>query len=474
MKNSLIKYVLFSLMVLTGFFTAMAQESSTLYFMKGVSQSDLLNPALHNDSSRVVISLPGLSGIYFNANSGFAVNDLIHKGTGLLADSLVMDFESFQNALKSKNSIEQNVSIPLLYIGIRVKKSFFSFGITEKEVAQLTFDKSLVTFIKDGNAPYVGQDFDLGNLEFDALHYREYAFGYSNEVIKNKLTVGLKLKALYGKSAIQTERMNLKVETAADASYLNLKSDMKVNISMPGKLEYDSINYLSGINSDNLKPGDYMMQTGNFGMAFDLGAVYILTPKITLSGSIIDMGKISFKKDLININKTATYKWEGIDVSKSLDKTKSDYVSIDDLFSNEADKMSNSFRPNKSEIKSESFDVSIPTKIYLGGAYQINKKYDIGLLDRLYMYKGMSKNSVTLSGNAMFGNFFSLTGSYSMIGNSYNNLGLGMAIRAGSTQLYLVSDNLLALNPSKAQLVNLKFGMNFLFGRIHAPKAAVE
>ena len=474
MKNRFIKYILFSFIILAGSIIVSAQESTTLYFMKGVSQSDLLNPALHNDSSSVVIGLPGLSGMYFDANSGFAINDLIHKGTGLLADSLVMDIDRFHSALKSSNAIEQNFSIPLFYLGIRVKKQFFSFGITEKEFAQFTFAKSLVTFIKDGNGPYMGQNFDLGNIGLDAVHYREFAFGYSNELIKNKLTVGLKLKALYGKSAIQTERMNLKVETAADGSYLNLRSDMKVNLSMPATPEYDSINYLSNLNTDKVKAGDYLMQTGNFGMAFDLGAVYNLTPLITLSGSIIDMGKISFKKDLINIDKTVNYKWEGIDVSKSMDPTKADYVPLTDLFSQEADKMTNSFRPNKSEIKSESFDVSLPTKIYLGGSYQITNIFDIGLLDRLYMYKGFSKNSITLSGNTMLGNCFSVSGSYSMIGNSYNNLGLGMGIRLGATQLYMVSDNLLAMNPSSAEVVNFKFGMNFLFGRKHAPKEVVE
>lgn len=474
MKNKFIKYILFSIVLLSGNVLVSAQESNTLYFMKGVPQSDMQNPALHNDSSRLVVGLPGLSGMYFGTQSGFAVNDLIHKGTGVLADSLVMDINRFHNSLKSTNSIHQNIHVPVFYIGLWSKKSFFSFAITEKEVAQLTFDKSMVTFIKDGNGPYMGQNFDMGNLYFDALHYREYAIGYSKELIKSKLTIGLKLKALYGKSAIQTERMNLKVESAADGSYLNLRSDLKVNLSMPTTLEYDSIDNLTGMNTDNFKAIDYMNQTGNLGMAFDLGAVYKLTPRITLSGSIIDMGKISFKKNLININKTANYKWEGIDISKSIDPAKADYVSLEDLLSQEADKMTDSFRPTKNEIRSEAFDVSIPTKIYLGGTYQINNKFNIGLLDRLYMDRSNSNNSLTLSGNAMLGNCFSLSGSYTVNENSYNNLGLGMGIRFGFTQLYVVSDNLLAMDASKAQLVNLRFGMNFLFLRKHATKAMVE
>jgi len=53
-----------------------------------------------------------------------------------------------------------------------------------------------------------------------------------------------------------------------------------------------------------------------------------------------------------------------------------------------------------------------------------------------------------------------------MIGNSYNNLGLGMALKEGSMQLYFVSDNVLAwADPAKASFVNARFGINFLFGR---------
>ena len=46
-----------------------------------------------------------------------------------------------------------------------------------------------------------------------------------------------------------------------------------------------------------------------------------------------------------------------------------------------------------------------------------------------------------------------------------------MAIRLGFMQMYLVSDNLMALNdPAKAEFVNARFGMNFLFGRKHKQK----
>ena len=456
------------LFLMLSFSVVSAQESTTLQFMKGMPQSSLQNPALHNDSSKVVIGFPGLSGMYFDFSSDFAINNLIHKGTGSLADSLVMDIEGFHNSLKETNSIQQNFSMPLFYLGIRSKQSFFSFGITEKEMARFTFAKSLITFIKDGNAPYMGKNFDLGNLDMDAFHYREFAFGFSKELAKKKLTVGAKAKILYGKFAIQTQQMNLKVETAADGSYLNLRSDMNINISGPVTPEYDADNYFTNLNTDDLEPGNYLMHKGNVGMAFDLGAVYKLTPKIIFSGSIVDIGKISFKNDNHNLNHVSNYKWEGIDFSHSLDESKADYVEPRDLADAEFEKLKSSFNPQKGEFSANAFDMSLPTKIYFGGTYSISDHLGFGVLDCLYNNGSISRNSLTFSANTMLGNFFSLTGSYSMIGNSNNNLGLGMAIRLGFMQMYLVSDNLMALNdPAKAEFVNARFGMNFLFGRKH-------
>jgi len=313
MKNIRIKKIVVGLILMLIISTASAQESTSTYFQKGVPQSNFMNPALHNDSSKLVIGIPGMSGVYYDFNGGFAVDDLMHKGTGALADSLVLDLDKFQGALSSSNTIQQHFSLPILYVGFRNKNSFFSFGVAEKALALVSFDKSIVDFLVEGNADYMGKIQDLGNLNMDAFQYREYALGYSHQMLKNKLTIGLKAKLLFGKFAFQTEQMHLSVETAADGSYLNLNSDMRINLSAPVNMEYDSENYFSGTKSDGTSTKEYLLEGDNKGLAFDLGAVYKLTPKITFSGSVIDIGKISFTNKTVNLDHVSTYKWEGVD-----------------------------------------------------------------------------------------------------------------------------------------------------------------
>lgn len=465
MKNQIVKTIIVGLSLIAGFTSVKAQESAILQFMKGLPQSTLQNPALHNDSSDVVMGIPGLSGLYMDVNSPFASYDLIHKGTGVLSDELVLDIDNFPQSLRKVNTLEQNLSVPLFYLGIRSKNSFFSLGITEKQTSQLTFNKSLVQFIADGNAPYVGQNYDLGNLDMDAFHYREFALGYSNEVMKNKLTVGVKAKILYGKMALQTQRNNMTVETAPDGTSIILNADMNISMSAPAQVKYDSEGYFDGMDNEDMDPNNYMLQNGNTGMAFDLGAVYKLTPKLTLSASLVDIGKISFNKDITTLDYTYTYNWEGIDFSNSVDKAQEDYVKPGDLFDNEMDKIEETFKPHRSNFGTKGFNTNIPLKVYLGGTYELSPKVNIGLLERFYKNGDFTQNTISLSGNTLLGNFLTLSGSYSVIGHRMNNLGLGMAVRAGFFQFYIAGDNMLAMRPSRAQYANARFGVNFLMGR---------
>lgn len=448
-----------------------AQESNTLKFMKGMSQSDLFNPALHNDSSKVVIGFPGLSGVGFDFSSGFSIDDVVHKGTGSLADSLVVDLDRFYNALGKTNSVQQHLSVPLFYLGIRGKRSFLSFGISEKEIAQFSFDRNLVGLIKDGNAPYMGKNLDLGDLDVDAVQYTEFALGYSADFLKRKLTIGVKAKALYGRMAMQTERLNLRIETAADGSSLNLNSDINVNISAPVTLEFDQEGVFTGINTEDIEPTDYIWQKENSGLAFDLGAVLKLNSRITLSASILDLGKVSFKNNLHNLSYRSDYKWEGIDFSNSIDESAANYVDPSDLVDEELKKLEKSFTPKRSDFSSNSFQVSLPTRVYLGGTFKLTNKIDVGVLDRMISYDDISYNTVVLSANTMLGNFLSLSGSYSINSSSENSIGAGMSFRLGFMQLYVVADNVqAAVDPTMTQHVNAQFGMNFLFGRKHKAK----
>lgn len=53
------------------------QEISTLYFMNNLPQANGINPAIINDSSKIVIAIPILPGIEFGLNSTFCLSDFL-------------------------------------------------------------------------------------------------------------------------------------------------------------------------------------------------------------------------------------------------------------------------------------------------------------------------------------------------------------------------------------------------------------
>lgn len=464
MKANTIRILFIFCILLSTGMASRAQETTTMHFMKGMPQSTLYNPALHNDSSAVFIGLPGLSGVYVGLNSDFAVNDLIHYGTGNMSDSLIIDIDGFHNGLKDQNYFRQSMDVSLFHLGFRTRKSFISFSVNEKQSASIGFSKSFITFLKDGNGPHMGE-FDLGDLDFSVWHYREFALGFSRELMNGRMSVGVKAKALFGKAALQTERLNFKVNTASDGSSVLLQTDMALDFSAPVTPEYDESDFFKGF-EDNFMADEYILGADNMGVAFDLGAVFKVTPKLLVTASVVDLGSIPFKTNVYNVKHQQSYSWEGLDFSNSLDDTKPGYISAGDMLDTEMDKLEAVVRPKRNEISSNSFTLSLPTKVFIGGTYALNNQLSFGLLDRLYLHNGQTQNSLSLTANAMLGKFFSVTGSYSAISGTYDNLGLGIALRLGFLQFYMVNDNLLALaDPAKAQFVNVRFGMNLLFGR---------
>jgi hypothetical protein len=62
------------------------------------------------------------------------------------------------------------------------------------------------------------------------------------------------------------------------------------------------------------------------------------------------------------------------------------------------------------------------------------------------------------------GRWFNVTGTYSMQGRSFGNIGVGLGIKTGGFQLYMVTDNVFAyMIPTKSKIANARVGFNVIF-----------
>ena len=462
------KIIRFTLLLFVGLIVSnltSAQElNNTLYLMKNVPQSNQLNPAIQPECN-VFIGFPGLSSIYMNySNNGFTYDDIIKNGTGLQKDSLVIDINSFHDALQSTNIISTQLDYTYFSFGIRAKKMFFTLDLSSKIDTRFGFDKGLISFLKNGNASYMGQTANLGGLGLEGTAYNEVALGVSKQVTE-KLTVGIKAKALFGVANTYMDESDLSVYTSESGDLVRLHSKQLMKVSMPlditQKTADDGTNYIDDIDVlDDDMDANFFSGIDNKGFAFDLGATYQFDEKITFYASILDIGGIKWN-DSYELYQDATFDWKGGDWSQSGNSNDPNYREIEDVMEDLTDSISDAFRFRD---KTGSYSKALPTKVYLGGSYELNERLSLGAVSRTEINDGKLHPSLTLSANTRVIRNFSASLSYSMVNNSYNNVGVGLAAKLGPFQLYAVSDNILAMNPNTAKVANIRFGLNMMFG----------
>lgn len=443
---------------------AQAQISQTIYFMDRLPQSSLINPAYQHHHN-FHLGLPAVSSFNVNARTNFAnFNDIVFKHPQY--DSLITflhpdaNSEDFTSRLSNRNFFAPDLHINLFSFGFRANRSFVSFNLSERVSGRGMLPKDLLLLGLQGNEQFVGEKADFSNIGIDMNYYREYALGYAYDV-DDKLNVGARAKILFGKANISFSDMDISLNTDADTYNMDLKSKFTMNFSMPVTLVKDEEGEISDIEAhfdmDDYDPLDFVFNTNNSGFAIDLGASYRLTDPVTLHASILDLGYINWKDDVYNLSMDGEFEFDGVDISSIFDSS-DDSEPGEDLLETIQDRFSISDTRN-------SYRRGLPTRLYLGGTYELSSRVGFGMLSRTQYYQKNFEQAMTLSANANLGRWLSASLSYSMMNNSYNNIGAGLSLGGAGIQLYVLTDNLNSVfHPHKTNSVNLWFGLNLIFG----------
>ncbi len=444
------KKIIYSLYLSAGLlitYTSTAQQDLTMYNMDAVPQRMYVNPAFIPSDSRINIGLPIISSHYLNfSNSGFKYSDLI-KHTG---DSLSVDYPNMLSKLAKNNYLTAAFHLDLLSFGFKIKKNYFSFNISEKIDFQFSYPKDFMELIWKGNGSpdLIGNPVNF-NFGVNFTHYREYGLGFARE-INDKLTVGGKVKYLYGMENVWTEKSDISLTTDPNSFALTGAANIKVNTS--------------GIGSDafkNFQVMDYAFKKKNKGMGVDFGGVYKFSDKITFSASVIDLGFINWKSDVTNYqsnNPNGQFTFSGLNANQVINK---------DSTTNPGKVLGDTLAKTfKIDTVHKSYTTFLSTQVYLSANYKIFEKSNAGLLLYARIFDKTVNPGMALSYNQRVGRWLDFSVSYSMYNRSYNNIGMGLAFNAGSGQFYVVSDNLLgAFLPQNAKNLNIHFGFNLRFGR---------
>jgi len=450
-----------------------AQQDLTSYYLNALPQSLYNNPALSPDS-RFYMGVPGLSSLYFGlSNNLFDTKNVLQKVNG---DSISINANNFIKNLQKFNYLNFNFQEEIFAFGFKLKRNYFSFSYSVKGFAILNYAKDIPNLLVNGNydasiMTTEGKTFDFSQTGANAMVYQEFAIGMSRK-LTSKLTAGARVKTLFGVADIQTKKSEGTLYTSSEQTLHNntINAAFDVNTNVPGLDD----------NNSKTQASDFV-GTKNLGLGLDLGVNYLLNDKISVSASILDLGYIRWKSTPTNYSFTSenvNFSFQGIDPNKVFNLVNNE-LKEDTVYTKQLkDSLSKIFDTKKTN---KAYTTSLPTKIMLSGAYHLTKNDVFGILFRGDILENHLYSSFAMSYNRRLTNIVQASVSYSMRNRDYSNIGIGLVLSLGFFQIYAITDNIFSLTvmnkasldkgntqipyPNSMKNMNVRFGMNIVFGR---------
>ncbi|MCC5921621.1 MAG: DUF5723 family protein [Cyclobacteriaceae bacterium] len=431
-----------------------AQVEHTLPFMEDVLQSTYVMPN-NVPEHKVSIGLPILSSSYFNfGNSAASLGDISSRGDDGVRRIRLNDLTNYT---RSDNQLHAWTHLDLFSLRFKAANSFISFNVTDRFQSRLNYTDNMADLLINGNASLLSNaPVDFSRNSHDLTWFREFALGFSRD--DEKFRYGARVKLIQGlvNSSSVNERLNVRFDDADFSIAIENDSDFLYrNAGLQG--DDESIEDFID-NFDLIEDGitNYGTNFSNLGFAVDFAITYKYNDLWHFTAGANDLGFISWQDG--NINRlTGGGIFEGVDI-------------LTDLLAGgniDFDEFSDKIEQDLEFVEStENYITRMPARFYIGSTYNLARRTKLHvLLNGFYFDRFMT--SATVAAHQELSTFLGLTASYTAMPGSFNNIGLGATVKLGPFQIYAVSDHMLSVaQPVNAKYVNVRVGMNFVFGRI--------
>ncbi len=438
------KYLFTLITFFIGFSAVNAQQELTLHLMKDVFQSTHTNPAFR---ARTRGSVTFLSSYHSSLrNTGFTYDQLITRNIKDEGGERTLSYEDMYNnlKLKGKDHMYTGVSFDVFALSLKIGKNRFSLNATEHIQSRVGYGSGLFQLLAEGNIP--GETISFNNYNVYATQYHEIGLGFNRSFMEDKLVVGTRLKLLYGLMNVTTKRFDAQFTTGSEAEMYEISTVADVEIQTAG----------TAMGDDDFV-NNYLLNRNNTGFGIDLGATYKFDDKLSFSASILNLGAINWKSDVRTYTTQGEYAFKGIET--------------DNLFSDEGfnfnpeellDSLKSTFEVEEDTIST--YKTSLPVQSYLTAYYSLGTFTTASATLYTGFMGGNSYAAMALGIQQQVGRWFNVTGTYSVQGRSFGNIGVGLGIKTGGFQLYMVTDNALAfMIPTKSKVANVRAGFNIVF-----------
>jgi hypothetical protein len=429
-------------------FGAYAQPEQVLPFLSDVFQSSWSNPSVWPDHA-VSVGLPGISSVFAQGiNKGFVLNNVveIREDTAHLMPTRLLE------ELKEKNLIYAGASVDLFHVRVKFRNGFYWIGARTRAEANVIYPKELISLAIEGNAPYVGKILDLGNLQAGSTVYNEYSIGASNKF--DRWVFGIRVSFLQGLAQAGFEPRHLKLGIDSAVYAYTFDADARIRTAgLPGNTD-GSPDF--SLFEDPGYSSRYFTNFGNPGLSFSAGATFRPNDRFEFSAAVSDLGFISWKDSVTSYTLKGQSEFAGLDLLRSyLYHTP---VNADSILDGMADDF-------ERDTVHQGYTTRLHPQMLISARYAVFPRTLVGLSVSA-VYNKKFNPALTLGVSQGLGRYFNLmvTGSWN---RTIRNLGVGLMVKPGPLQFYVVADNLWPLiNPLYTTNVNVRAGINLVFGQV--------
>jgi hypothetical protein len=439
-----------------------SQNKQILFGFAEMPNTLMVNPGAETNF-RYHGGIPALSGFSFN----------IGASEGKLADLFLNDeapfntkFENLTNKLTNRDFLSFNMQIDILNGGYRLnEKTYLSFGMYQEVDFIGYYPKDIVELLYYGNQPFINKTVHFSDLKFRGEVLGVIHAGLSYKLNK-KLNVGGRFKLYSGSLHISSKNNGGTFNTDLGVNNVYRHNLSNINIKSNSSGFFDAEENLSVGIKDAI--GNTFLSK-NIGIGVDVGFTYHYSPQVEFTGSILDIGFISYSKNNSNLTVIGDHQFDGVNLL--YDSNNSDYwAQLDRDFIAHIPRETNtdayvSWRPIKlngavkysfgrARINKECYDETY--KEYYNNSvglqlYAITRPLSTQVAATVFLEKSISEN-------------FHAKFTYTVDDFSMSNVGVGVSTQMGIFQMYGMIGNVFKLSDlTEAKTASLQFGFNLIF-----------
>ena len=433
-----------------------AQTVSPMDFMRMNPYQMKANPATDLPYESVMSLVIGNIGVDVQSNT-LRYDNLFEFD--IQGRPTTLNLRQFANSLKENNFLGFDVNADLFTLYRRLNKGMLTINYGVKTQGNLKFNDGLFKLLGYGNSAFVGESNPaVVDMNVNVQAYRELAVGYQWNVTDH-LSLGGRAKLLFGLANVNTDAFNAKLYTDADSYALRLEENVAMRAALPSVIYVDNGKLMTD-GTFNLAELFYSP-----GFGIDLAAEYHFNDWFSLVAAVHDLGFIHW--GISNIEMTSkindmgqfydngSFLFNGMELDQ-LQSIISD-ESYRELF---LDTLQQYFNIDFNTLGK--YNTMLNTNALLRGNFDLDANNRISAqVQGRFMGNGF-RPAMTLAYSGSFFKMLDVCATYTIMPDSYDNIGFGIAGVFNTFHIYLTTNNVIGLfKPMNASGLNAQAGIVF-------------